>query len=370
VRETYAVVNIGRALAGEAPLAPKGGARFHFELPGSVQGFRADESAETRGTLQLENVVGHSQRGARSLALRCRGLTPGRVARVSTATFIPPESIDMPGYSLLAAPTLYPGQQLSAVLTADTGNTHELHCRIFVQHYNDNDRLAFVYGPATHLAGGAQSDLHWRIPDMGAHPIATVGLEIAGTPHGSGTIYLDELSWSGPPNVHFCRPEGGGSMWQRAWVNAVDQYDRWYAETYRLVQNTGIGLLMQGTREWTDYTVSAVVTPHMALSCGIAARCQGLRRYVALRLGHDAHGQPALLLSERRDDEYRELAQPFAWVAGQRYELRLRVQGDRAHSQIASEQGPTLKALSLADGGIALLCEEGHAGFEQVQVSP
>ncbi len=40
VTETYNVVNIGRALAGEEPVTPKGGARFHFELPGSVQGFQ------------------------------------------------------------------------------------------------------------------------------------------------------------------------------------------------------------------------------------------------------------------------------------------------------------------------------------------
>ena len=39
VTETYHIVNSGRALAGLAPLAPKDGARFHFELPGAVQGF-------------------------------------------------------------------------------------------------------------------------------------------------------------------------------------------------------------------------------------------------------------------------------------------------------------------------------------------
>ena len=45
-------------------------ARFHFELPGSVQGFQADEGLESRGTLSVENVRGHSTRGERSLALR------------------------------------------------------------------------------------------------------------------------------------------------------------------------------------------------------------------------------------------------------------------------------------------------------------
>lgn len=40
VTEAVRLANIGRALNGMAPLAPKGGAQFHFTLPGSVQGFR------------------------------------------------------------------------------------------------------------------------------------------------------------------------------------------------------------------------------------------------------------------------------------------------------------------------------------------
>ena len=39
VTETVHLVNAGRALAGEEPIAPKNGARFHFDLPGAVQGF-------------------------------------------------------------------------------------------------------------------------------------------------------------------------------------------------------------------------------------------------------------------------------------------------------------------------------------------
>src|SRR6185503_3992577 len=70
VAETFHVVNSGRALAGLGPIAPKGGARFHFELPGAVQGFRAEESPAVTGVLTVENVAGNSRLGGRSLALR------------------------------------------------------------------------------------------------------------------------------------------------------------------------------------------------------------------------------------------------------------------------------------------------------------
>ena len=80
VTESLHVVNVGRALAQEPPHTPKNGARYHFELPGSVQGFVADESVDSRGTLTLENVAGHSRTGSRSLALHFNGVATGRPA--------------------------------------------------------------------------------------------------------------------------------------------------------------------------------------------------------------------------------------------------------------------------------------------------
>ena len=77
----------------QAPIAPKDGARFHFELPGAVQGFMPEDSPEVRGAVTVENVAGHSAAGSRSLALRYAGLAPGRPARVATPTFIPSRQV-------------------------------------------------------------------------------------------------------------------------------------------------------------------------------------------------------------------------------------------------------------------------------------
>ena len=79
VTETYHIVNMGRGLAGEAPLMPKDGARFHFELPGAVQGFQPDERADSRGTVSVDNVPGHSDAATRSLAHALQA--PGHRAR-------------------------------------------------------------------------------------------------------------------------------------------------------------------------------------------------------------------------------------------------------------------------------------------------
>ncbi len=108
VTETIHLVNAGRRLAGQEPLAPKHGAQFHFDLPGSVQGFQPENTTETQGTVTVENVTGHSASGSRSLALHYVGLAQGRVARVATPTFIPSlklaDYFDRRGYSLFASP--------------------------------------------------------------------------------------------------------------------------------------------------------------------------------------------------------------------------------------------------------------------------
>lgn len=372
VRETYHVVNIGRALAGEPPLVPKGGARFHFELPGSVQGFMADEHAEARGTLQIENVPGHSARGSRSLALRYRKLAPGRVARAATATFVPPEAIKMPGYTLLASPTLYPGQRLSAHVRADGADPAPVQCRLYLMVYGADDELARTYGPEVSLAPGGDHTFTWRIPDTGGQPIAAIGIELAG--HGHGTVYLDYLTWDGAPEASFGRPAHGGTMWRRAWVDGTSAYERWWPETYRLIQNEGTGLLIQGGRDWGDYRAGATLTPHMASACGLGVRVQGMRRYYALLLARDGSGAGVARLVRALDGDTVLAETPFAWEYYQSYAFELEATGAALRGTIRAPGGAgvTLSASDamLDGGGIGLIISEGRAAAEHVTVRP
>ena len=45
VQQSYRLINLGRGLQGLDPLQPKQGARYHFSLPGSVQGFEPSGAA-------------------------------------------------------------------------------------------------------------------------------------------------------------------------------------------------------------------------------------------------------------------------------------------------------------------------------------
>jgi len=368
VAEAYQVVNIGRALAGDAPLAPKVGARFHFELPGSVQGFQPEDADGARGALTLINVEGHSARGERSLAMRYRYVAPGCAVRVSTPTFVPLDARLALGYTLMASPTLYPGQTVHAGVEADGDNVAPIICRLYARVYGAADTLETVYGPDTHLTCGAGHVFNWRIPDMDGQPIAAIGLELAAERRADGAVYLDYLTWDGAPDVALGRPRRGGTMWRQAWVDGIDQHEPHGAESYRLVQNEGVGLLIQGRREWTDYRVGATLTPHLAAAVGIGARVQGMRRYYALLLGDD--GVARLIKALDGDTVLAET--PLAWDLDRPYELSLQVDGMRLHAAVNGHALFDVEDTDhpLTGGGVALICRGGCVSSEAVTVRP
>ena len=385
VTETYHIANIGRALAGELPLTPKDGARFHFELPGSVQGFQEEDSIEARGTVTLENIVS-STNGARELALHYHSLAPGRVARVVTPTFIPSTEVatyfERRGYRLLASPTLYSGQTVQARVAADKGSPHPVQVRLYVKHYDETDNLTAIKADAVVLNAGDSYEFSWRVPDTGGYPIAFVGVEIMGDSGASGTLYLDYLSWSGTPKIVLDRPyerdaarlaRQSARMWKAAWVDGLDSSERlggmdFWPESHRLIQNEGRGLLMHGTREWMDYQITARMTPHMCKLGGIGVRVQGMRRYYALLC--DTEGVRLVLSLEGRDIVLAEAGR--GWTFSRTYELTMKVQGNRLIGLIDSIQ--VVEAVdpehTFAGGGIALIVEEGRIGCDHVEVQP
>jgi hypothetical protein len=369
VQETYALVRAGRALAGEPAAAPKAGARFHFELPGSVQGFRVEDSPECRGVGTLCNVSGHSRLGRRSLAIGYAHLAPGRPLRVFRETFLSAEAAKMQGYSIVASPTLYPGQTLRAELEADAGCSAPATVRPYLRYFGEKDELLREYGPAANLKPGARASLEWRIPGTRGHPISEAGIEVSGMRRLDGTLYLDLLTWDGVPETTFCRPEGGGTYWQKAWVNAAERAGFTRQERPFSVQsNQEPGLLIQGQREWAGYQVAAAATPHLAAAAGLACCVQGLKRYYALLLV-----RPNRLQLVKEYYGRKVLAETgFSWEFDQTVELALQTSAGRLTALADGRQVFELEDLDtpLRSGAIALLCEEGRTDFGPVRIRP
>jgi ADP-ribosylglycohydrolase len=355
--EAVRIANYGRALQGQPPLAPKGGARFHFKLPGSVQGFMCSDEPECRGVTEIRNV-------GNALAIRYDQLATGRLARVGTATFIPPDAAKMSGYGLIASPTLYPGQTVRAHVTADAGNDGPLTVGLYVGHYDDGDQVRRLSGPEVALEPGDPAALEFVVPDLGGYPVCEVGIEATSERRVDGTIYLDSLTWEGGPDLVLRRP-AGGEMWRRAWVDGVTHFMSW-GEAYRLVQDEGTGLLMQGGPDWRDLSVAATVVPNLVERGGVAVRVQGMRRWVGLLLYRDG----TLRLIRARGQETELASVPFAWSFGEAIPLRLEVAGNRYRGYVGETLMIEATDDTLADGGVALVLTEGRMATDEVRVRP
>ena len=321
VRETYEIVRAAYGIHGLAPDLPKDGARFHFSLPGSVQGF-------VRG----KNVDGR-------LALRGDGA-------FMTPTFTPPAARGMRGYGVVASPTLTSGQEVKASWEAEPG----VEVRLALSVYNEKDELT------TFLAEPGQK--RWIVPDTGGYPIAEVGVHVSG-----GSATLDWLTWSGAPTTTLQRVPG--TAWRDAWVNGVSEWLGW-GEPFRIVQNEGTGLLMTGAREWTDYRVTATIRPHLAERAGIAARVQGMGRYYALLLCRDGFAR----LVESLDGEYVHAEAALDWTFGQDIELTLEVEGDSIRGLVDGELVLSATDGCLKGGGVAYVLQEGRMASDSMRVEP
>ncbi|NLV73424.1 MAG: ADP-ribosylglycohydrolase family protein [Chloroflexi bacterium] len=357
VREAVEVAAAGCALAGVPFSASKGGARFHFDLPGALQGFAGTNC-------QVENVAGHSGTGAHALAIRYdrlasqSGVSVGREAYPATRGG---------GYHIEASPTLYSGQLLWAAVSSDAANCADLSLALAVQYYDASEQLATARGEAVCVKPGEVRELSWRVRVPDGCPIAWVGLELAASGDEAGTLYLDWLTWEGAPEVRFTAPKAQNARWMQAWVLAADDFIPGGEPEYWLWQNTGTGMVIQGLREWRDYTISACFRPHLARSFGLAARVQGLKRYYALQLAAD--GNISLI---RELDGTRVLyTTAFNWELYRDYALTLQVAGSCISAWVDGELICEVDdPQGLAEGAIGLMVEEGRVGCGEVCIRP
>ncbi len=199
---------------------------------------------------------------------------------------------------------------------------------LYIRVYDKDDKLQHVFGPEEVLTAGFDTLLQWQVSDTGGFPIAEVGIQLTAAECVFGQMLVDYLTWDGAPNFTLERPPG--KMAKQQWANGVDHFETPEGEGFRLIQDRGTGLIIHGTREWTDYEVSAAITPHSVKSCGLAARVQGLKRYYALLLGSDNRAR----LVKALDGDTVLAEMDFPLQVGRQYELSLRVTGNRIRAGI------------------------------------
>lgn len=363
VRIAYQIAGFGYQLAGmPAPDAPKNGALFHFSLPGSVQGFEADSGKGLPGALSVENSGG-------ALALRIRSLAPGQTLAAMTPTFSPSNAPQMPVYELMATPLVYSGQWIETKLAAEPDNSAPVSVNLRVKVYGKGDTLNTIDGEPQKLSPGQTTLLRWRLPDTGGQPIQQIGLSLTtAAPQANGTVLVDYLRVDGPPELRLRRPDEGGDFWRFAWINSVSIFSKNFPAAFRISQSVGEGIIIHGTRQWSEYTVSSSIAVHLGHEGGLAFRVQGLRRFYAMLLSRDGY----LRLVKGRDDKRTVLAeQKYAWALERPYLMSVTLNGNQIECSIEGQPVFSVHDVTqpYENGGIGLLINEGALSTSEIRVN-
>ena len=354
------LANLGRKLAGQAPEpAPKNGAIFHFSLPGSVQGFRPQPGETALSGLSVSGT-------GEALAIDFAALAPGLEAAATTPVFTPPEVKGMRTYDLMASPRIHAGQTLRATLTADPQTTGALEAKLRIRHYDGDDQLVELdMESAVALKPGKPCEMEWVVPETGYQPIAEVGIVLtSSTGRSTGRVLVDRMTWDGIPDVTFRRPAGNGDFWRRAWVSSVHFFSKNFPQDFRISQNRGEGLILQGTREWTDYTVEADLMLHLGDYGGLVIRAEGQRRYYAARITRKGE----LQIMRRKDDEETVLAStalaiPFETA----FQMVVSAKADQLSATVG-DTGVTASDSAFAGGAAGLVIHEGALSATRIHV--
>jgi hypothetical protein len=227
--------------------------------------------------------------------------------------------------------------------------------RLYLEVYGEGDSLVSLDGPSRTLGVAESAVLTWIVPDTDGAPIARIGLDV------DGAVYLDRLTWNGTPRTTFKRAPG--SMWRRAWVDAVYRVRDSVDYPFMISHNDGTGLLMTGTCDWRDVQMSATISPALCKAAGLAVRVQGLRRFYGLLLCN--HNKARLTCGPER-----VLAEcAFEWEYDRAYQMRLAACGAQIQGWIDDQLLFSIEDEVYLNGGVALVVEEGSLAACEIDVA-
>lgn len=364
------LTNIGRRLAGKEALPPpKKGAQFHFTLPGSIQGFQVLADGASKSKVSIQQAI--DECGTPGLAIKASGLADQDApVEVSTETFTPRDVLRMKTYDLMASPLVYPGQTVIAKLKGPAGGQGQVQVGFRLQVYN-RDSLQAVDGPLIPISADHNESLSWTIPDsMDSQPIQRIGFVLKAVSGSSfdGTIWLESMSWSGAPKMTIRRPESQPcDFWYRGWVNGVDSFHKRMTRSFVITQTRGEGIIIHGTREWTDYrAVVPRFRVNLGAPAGVAARVQGLNRYYSLVF---VKGSRVALVKALDEHRITLTSSAFDWSLDEEYDMVIEVEGERIRGRVNDVELSATDS-QYAGGGIGLTVTDGSISADLIHVEP
>ena len=385
LRESFKIINIARNINGMGDKPVKNGARYHFEMPYSTQGWKV-KSHKKENTLKISNVIYESKIGKRALSLEFNHIKKHYRSEVYVDTFLPEHAISLKGlarkkffgYKFISCPIIYSGQEIKLEIVSKS--LHNLNVNLFIKYWGKDDKLVEIITSNYTLEKSETKTISWIIPSTSSNPIGQLGLIISSNSECKGNVLLNYLKISGEPKQKFIKPDHlpkyqkgvlinekfYGEMWKNSWVNAVDSWDSKY-KNFRITKNSGRGLISIGTDIWKNYTVNAKIIFQLVTSGGLIARYQGLSRYYSLELTSNRKLRLIKIFYEKIILEEID----FEFDFFKEFNLSLKVKENNLQGLIDGKLviQTTDRDNILERGGIGLLVENGTLSSNEIKIN-
>jgi ADP-ribosylglycohydrolase len=336
-------VNLGRQLAGEAPLSAP---RYHFRYRGSTSNFQAT-GLNGRPIHQLQAVVD----GQPVLRTAIRKLNKKGEIRIFTRTCYRPRELSGNYYGAAFTPLIAAGQTITARVQLPADAPPTILAALYVL---DDDHNQLYQGEGEPLTPGEWHNLTYTVPALTDASLSQVGIVLRNTAEvwEIGSFHVAHLDWTGAPDAHLTFSRS------RAEVGAISGWTYWRG--YWRIENGayhGSGVQINesytGAIDWTDYTVSADITPLLGDHHLLLTRVQGTLRCYAF--GLSPQGMVTLY---RKDRAYQPVASlRYDWKHDQSYTLTLHAYGNKITAEVRG-----------ADGTQVLQWQDDHAPYLRGQV--
>ncbi len=365
------MAKISYRLAGEQPPEPwqrifdQAIESCHFEYPTSTHNLRVRR--EHDAPMTIENTAEAAHTGTRSLKLTARDAQTGEALCLYKRTYYRPEDFDDSRYDPEFSPLVYPGQTVTASVMNNTLDWGELEVRLYARTVLDD---ALLLGDSQVLTPGEWQALSLRLPP-GDDIIREVGVQaVLARPACDVTLYVDDLAFSGAPDVTFDMKRQVTERWRTGRTQA-SQFTRLAGLLYLedgLLHLSGANdaACYTGHHTWGDVVASATLRLVTGQAYALLFRVQGARRGYAF--GLTDHGTVALMKNE---GGWRILTEHlFDATQGQDYTLTATAQGNQLTGTINGVSVTYTDPDAFLTGCIGLSTSGGsHLACSEMRVS-
>ena len=383
--EAYKVINTAKKMNKEETVEPKNGSRFHFEMPGSVQGWRSSFKNNKNISTIVQNTEYESSIGKRALEIKFDRVAPGVCSEAVVDTFFPQELYELTGsarerffqsYTFISCPLLYSGQNIESEIIFKSNSQKPITVTCFINVFGEEDNYERINSESVVLFPDKSQKLKWKIPSTEGNPITQVGFSIESDEANSGSLILNYLTFTGEPNCKFSKPNHIGKhkrgvkfsnakMWKASWVDALDKWDSG-ERTFRVCKDSGRGMLITGTDLWKNYKVTSDIAIQRVKTGGLAARVQGLNRYYGLVINASNKLQLIKVINEPK--VLKEIDFDLEYYKD--YKLSLKVENNKLSGYLDNRVVLEFTDSSdvLENGAMGLIVEDGTMVTDEVIV--